>query len=538
MSIDQIAEDLRVLASNASSDEAAGRLTFLRALGVPEFDQRLHPPDLSPEQLQASDLTPEQWEREKAETRTSLARAVDGYLQIWCEDIGSHGVAPAIDMLSASDVEPRLRIGLIRCLSLMVVNPFVYTYSRQPSPDETPGVVAVWTRLWQQEQHRFPPLDPARRQTLAAKVRSIAAETSRKKMFDELELLDATDAPYFAELLLGEAPLAEKVPAAEFLRLYISTRINLEVPNGAPDKEAQQVADNWIAHYQSHRNQYEFTSAAKAWYVIADTQYAHMVWRLVTFDFGRSTLRTREPVSELIWNAVLVSAPLMLMAETAIYAVAIPLGVWCAVKRGRTVDRSVSLTLFFLYSIPPFVAGMLFLLLFCYGDYVKWFPMERLHSSDADSLGFGGYLLDYLWHAALPVTCLSLFSLANMAMYSRSSMLDALGQDYIRTARSKGLPARDVILKHALRNSLIPIITLFSNYLPAMLGGSVLIEYLFNIPGMGRLSYLSILQKDFPTLMAVLFIDAIVVMFSILLTDLLYVLIDPRISFGGQGATK
>jgi peptide/nickel transport system permease protein len=120
-------------------------------------------------------------------------------------------------------------------------------------------------------------------------------------------------------------------------------------------------------------------------------------------------------------------------------------------------------------------------------------------------------------------------------MYARTSMLDVIGQDYIRTARAKGVPNSRVIYKHALRNALIPILTLFSNFLPAMLGGSVLIEYIFNIPGMGRLSWESIEQKDVPTLMALIYVQAIVVLLSILVTDLLYVFVDPRISFAGQG---
>ena len=131
---------------------------------------------------------------------------------------------------------------------------------------------------------------------------------------------------------------------------------------------------------------------------------------------------------------------------------------------------------------------------------------------------------------------LSIFSLAGLAMYSRSSMLDVVNQDYIRTARAKGLSNRSVIFKHALRNALIPIITLFANFLPVLLGGSVLIEVIFNIPGMGRLSYEAILEKDYNTLMAIIYVDGIIVMFSFLLSDLLYVVVDPRISFSRSEA--
>jgi ABC-type dipeptide/oligopeptide/nickel transport system permease component len=262
-----------------------------------------------------------------------------------------------------------------------------------------------------------------------------------------------------------------------------------------------------------------------------------MVWRLVSFQFGRSALKSKEFVSDKLWTAFAISAPLMIMAELVIYFVSIPLGILCAVNRGNIIDRLLSLKLFLLYSVPPFVAGMLFLLFFCYGDYLKLFPMDRLHSEGADDFGFVRYSLDYLWHACLPVMCLSLFSLAALAMYARTSMLDVVGQDYIRTARAKGVTRTGVVYKHALRNAMIPILTLLSNSLPALLGGSVLIEVIFSIPGMGMLGWESIMQKDFPTLMALIYVQAIVVLLSILLTDILYVIVDPRISFAARGSS-
>jgi peptide/nickel transport system permease protein len=203
----------------------------------------------------------------------------------------------------------------------------------------------------------------------------------------------------------------------------------------------------------------------------------------------------------------------------------------CAVRRGRTTDRALSLGLFLLYSIPSFVAAMLLLQFLCYGDFVKIFPFEGLHSEGWEQMSSVRQFFDYLWHAFLPVLCLSIFSLAGLAMYARTSMLDVIGQDYIRTARAKGVAERWVIFKHGLRNALIPVITLFAHFLPAMLGGSVLIEWLFNIPGMGRLSFQAVNEKDITTLMALTFIQSIIVLLSVLLSDLLYVLVDPRISF-------
>jgi peptide/nickel transport system permease protein len=158
--------------------------------------------------------------------------------------------------------------------------------------------------------------------------------------------------------------------------------------------------------------------------------------------------------------------------------------------------------------------------------------MYGLHSEGSDGWGFLARSADYVWHAFGPIVCLSIFSLAGLAMYARTSLLEVINQDYIRTARAKGLAENFVIYKHALRNGLIPVITLFASFIPGLLSGSVLIEFLFGIPGMGRLSLESILAKDYNTLMALIYIDAIVVMVSILLTDLLYVFVDPRISFG------
>jgi peptide/nickel transport system permease protein len=542
MSRDQIVADLKELSASNLDSEAAARLRFLRSLKVPKFYARLHPPELTAEQLAASGLTAAAWELEKEQKLARLAEAVQGYLLPWCEDTGIHGVAPAIAILRDESAPRELKIGAIRCLSAMVVSPFVYTFSRHSDEDEERRIVATWRRLWEQVKKSYPPVDPDRAKVLREKLVALAA-APRAEMFARLQGTDpqfqppefgADDVAFFMQVVFADGPRLEKGVAAEFVKLYVSARVQADVRDDATDQQIQEVADNWIAHFDAARPQYEHSFPAKVGYLFVDTQYAHMVWRLVTFRFGRSTQKTGEYVSERVGQALLVSVPIMLMAQLFIYLVAVPLGVISGVNRGKTLDWVISLNLFLLYSVPPFVAGMMFLLFFCYGSYVRWFPMERMHSPGAEDYNFVRYFFDYMWHAVLPVTCLSLFSLAGLAMYGRSAMLDVLGQDYIRTARAKGLPAYKVIIKHALRNALMPFITLFANFLPALLGGSVLIEYLFNIPGMGRLSFSCIEQKDIPTLMALIYIDAIVVMLSILLCDLLYVVADPRISFEGQ----
>jgi peptide/nickel transport system permease protein len=538
MSRDELAAELARLAADPRSPENAARIAFFRSLKPVKFNDRFQPRDLTDEQLKASNLTREEYQQRIEAGRRGLADAISGLLVPWCENIGIHGVPAAVELLRDPKTPNKVKSGATFCLTSMLPSPFAYTFPREPEPGDEARLAATWGLLWKQQKDKYPPLDPDRKAALQKRLEELAA-ADRTTMFEAIQSAEFTadDVPFFVEVLLGDAPRPQKAVAAEFSRLYVSSRIQLEVAPDAPPATVEAVAGNWLAYYDATRDQYEFGPLASFGYALVDTQYAHMVWRLVTFRFGRSTLRTREPVSQRIWDGAVVSVPLMLMAQIVIYLIAVPAGVAAAANRSNWIDRSISLTLFLLYSIPPFVAGMLFLLYLCYGDYLKLFPMERLHSPGADDFGFGRYVLDYLWHATLPVICLSLFSLAALAMYGRNAMLDVLGQDYIRTARAKGLPTRTVILKHALRNGLIPFITLFASFIPGLLGGSVLIEYLFNIPGMGRLFFVSILQKDFPTLMALIYIDAIVVMLSILMTDLMYVFADPRISFEGRGGT-
>lgn len=510
----QIAAELGVLARDPNTlEHGLARLRFLRSLRIPDFQRRL------------------QDDRE----HRRLAKAVNIYAQIFCEDLGIHGVRPAVELLQDPNLDRQTRIGLIHALNSMVVDPFVFTYSSHPKDQETPYVLAAWRLWWERAEATARPLRPEDRAELASRFHALC-QMSQNELLEELDYLDPAALRFFAERLFDEsATLQQRFVASLALRRLVRQPLRMDVAQDAPDDLLQDVTRNWIAHFELYRHKYEFSLPVRIVRIFTDTQYAHMVWRLVTFQFGRSATKTREPVATKIWDAVIVSAPLMLMSELVIYLVAIPAGIIAAVKRNTSIDRAISLGLFLLYSIPSFVAAMLLLLFFCYGDYLKWFPMIGLHSEGAENFTWPRYLLDYLWHAFLPVMCLALFSLAGLAMYARTSMLEVISQDYIRTARAKGLSEFTVIFKHALRNALIPILTLFSNFLPALLGGSVLVEYIFGIHGMGRLSWESIEQKDYPTLMALIYIDAIIVLVSILLTDILYVWVDPRITFSARG---
>jgi peptide/nickel transport system permease protein len=213
------------------------------------------------------------------------------------------------------------------------------------------------------------------------------------------------------------------------------------------------------------------------------------------------------------------------------YLIAIPLGMAAALRRGQWIDRGISFTVFVLYSIPNFAAALLLILFVAGGDYLNLLPMYGIHSVNASEMGFFGSLWDRILHMILPVICLTYVSLASISRYARISMLEVLGQDFLRTARAKGLSERTVILRHALRNALIPIVTIFALDLSSLIGGAVIIETIFSLPGMGQLMIQSLDNRDIPTIMGITVLAAIVTLLAFLLADILYMLVDPRISY-------
>jgi peptide/nickel transport system permease protein len=216
------------------------------------------------------------------------------------------------------------------------------------------------------------------------------------------------------------------------------------------------------------------------------------------------------------------------------YLIAIPLGIFAAVDRGSKSERSLTVGLFMLYSLPSFFVATLLLIFFSQGSdttWLRWFPTGGFQSREYAELTVFSKLKDVIWHLVLPITCLTYGSLAALSRYMRTGLLEVLQADYVRTARAKGLPESQVIGKHALRNGLLPILTLLAGLLPAVLGGSVIIEYIFGIPGMGLWTIDSIYQRDYNVIMAVELLTTVLVLFGILLTDLSYALVDPRIRY-------
>jgi peptide/nickel transport system permease protein len=264
----------------------------------------------------------------------------------------------------------------------------------------------------------------------------------------------------------------------------------------------------------------------KPWYIA----YRDWVGRSLRLDLGESIV-DHQPVSQKIGQRLPLTISLAGSALFLSYLIAIPLGIVAALKRGRPLDRTISFVVFVLYSIPSFAAALLLILLVAGGDYLNLLPMYGANSINAPEMGPFAWLWDRVLHMILPVICLTYASLASISRYARVSMLEALGQDFVRTARAKGLPERLVIFRHALRNALIPIITIFALELPALIGGAVIIESIFSLPGMGQLMFQSLDSKDEPVIMGITFLAAVVTLLSYLAADILYVVVDPRISY-------
>lgn len=261
----------------------------------------------------------------------------------------------------------------------------------------------------------------------------------------------------------------------------------------------------------------------------------YWIWvkQIATLDFGRS-YKDHRPVIDKIAERLPITLALNIISIFLVYTISIPLGVYSAVRQGSFQDRLITFFLFALYSIPSFWLAVVLIYLLGGGEFWDVFPIYGILSPGAENYTFYKKALDFLWHITLPVICLTYGDLAYLSRYQRGSLLEVLHEDFLRTARAKGLPESKVIFKHALRNALIPIVTIIASILPAAIGGSVIIESIFSIPGIGKLGFEAVLSRDYPVIMGIATISAFLTLAGILISDLAYVLVDPRISFEGR----
>jgi peptide/nickel transport system permease protein len=237
--------------------------------------------------------------------------------------------------------------------------------------------------------------------------------------------------------------------------------------------------------------------------------------------------RDARPVLDKITEALPVTLLLNAMSLCLILAMAIPIGVYSATHQYSTADRVTTVAVFLGFAMPTFWLALLCMMFF--GVELGWLPVSGLKSLDHDSLGLGARMMDRARHLIMPVGVAAVTSLAGMSRYMRSSMLEVFRQDYVTTARAKGLTERVVVYRHAMRNALLPVITILGLSIPGLVGGSVIFETIFAIPGMGRLFYGAVMSRDYTVVMGVLVIGALLTLVGNLLADIMYAVADPRL---------
>lgn len=258
-------------------------------------------------------------------------------------------------------------------------------------------------------------------------------------------------------------------------------------------------------------------------------RYLQWIGRLARLDFGNSMSTDGRPVATKIKERLWPTMSLALISLTLSLGLSIPIGIYCAARQNRLFDTVSSTFLYALYSVPSYVMAVPLILLVS----VQWdlLPFRGMTSDNHDSLSTTGKFMDLAKHYALITFCFSYGSWAYYSRFVRQNMLEVLRQDYVRTARAKGQSEWRVITLHAFRNTLIPMVTLLGLLLPEIIGGSVILEVMFNWPGLGRLFFESMMQRDYTTIMAMSFITAVLVLLGMLLADIGCALVDPRVAY-------
>ena len=257
-------------------------------------------------------------------------------------------------------------------------------------------------------------------------------------------------------------------------------------------------------------------------------QYGSWLKRIVTLDFGNS-FQNGQPVMDRILDRLPVTITLNVISIILIYLLSIPIGVFSAKHHQKIGEKITTFVLFLLYSLPSFWVGLLLIVFF--GVYLDIFPIYGIVSDHYSSLSFFEQMLDRASHLVLPIFASVYGGLAYISRFVKNGMLEQLQEDYVTLAKAKGVKYNVILWKHAFRNSMIPIVTILATTLPALIGGSVIIESIFSLPGIGLLYYEAILARDYPIIMSLSFITAFLTLISLILADLLYVVVDPRINF-------
>jgi peptide/nickel transport system permease protein len=323
--------------------------------------------------------------------------------------------------------------------------------------------------------------------------------------------------PFMARRIIMMFPLIFGITLICFLVIHLAPGGPVEVETEMSMKASAQARENLKKLYGLDKPLHE--------------QYIDWLGRFVMFDFGKSFVDGKDVIGK-ISERIPITLTINLLSLFLVFCIAVPVGVISAVRQYSLFDKLTTLFVFAGFSTPHFWLALLCMYLF--GVMLGWLPISGIQSLEVSGMSFMERIIDWAKHLMLPIALSSFFSLAGLSRYSRSSMLEVIRQDYIRTARAKGLREREVIIRHALRNALMPVITIVGLAIPGLIGGSVIFETIFSIPGLGQLFYQSTMARDYPTIMGILVIGALLTLIGNLVADMSYALADPRIRVGRE----
>lgn len=321
---------------------------------------------------------------------------------------------------------------------------------------------------------------------------------------------------YISKRLFMMIPLIFGITLTTFIVIHLAPGGPVEVQTEMQLKASAQAKENLKKLYGLDRPLY--------------IQYLDWLKRFIILDFGKSFVDGRD-VLKKITERIPVTLTINILSLILILIIAIPVGVLSAAKRYSLFDKLSTVLVFVGFSTPTFWLALLLMILL--GVNLGIVPISGIQSIDVSEMGPVDRVFDWIRHLILPVGISAFGGIAGLSRYSRSSMLEAIRQDYVRTARAKGLRESDVIFRHALKNALMPIVTILGLSVPGLIGGGVIFETIFAIPGMGQLFYSSAMSRDYPTIMGILVIGAILTLLGNLFADISYALVDPRIRKSG-----
>ena len=318
---------------------------------------------------------------------------------------------------------------------------------------------------------------------------------------------------YIAKRLLFMAPLLVGITIICFAVMHLAPGSPTDLQTQMNPRASAEAQERLRAMYDLDKPLYH--------------QYLIWVKKLAVLDLGQSFSTDHRPVADKILERLPITILLNVLSLILILAIAIPIGVLSAVHQNSLFDKLTSVLVFVGFAMPTFWLALLLMILF--GVQLGWLPISGIRSLNYEYLPAGAAFWDLIKHLILPVMLSAFGGLAGLSRYMRSNMLEVIRQDYITTARAKGLSERAVIYKHALRNALLPVITILGLSIPGLIGGSVIFETIFAIPGMGQLFYMSVMARDYPVVMGILFIGAVLTLLGNLVADVSYAVADPRI---------